>query len=92
MTHFEAYHWEDHVPRAGSWKFNLAAGVLALGLISAAFPDTGANAPAAAAAAISTGGTSDRETKISIAPAPTVQPVKSWWAHCPTAASDYADS
>ena len=39
MTHFEAYHWEDHVPRAGSWKFNLAAGVLALGLIFAAFPE-----------------------------------------------------
>jgi len=29
MMHFENYHWEDHVPRAGSWKFNLAAGLLA---------------------------------------------------------------
>ena len=38
MTHFEAYHWEDHVPRTGSWKFNLAAGLLALGLIYAALP------------------------------------------------------
>ena len=38
MTYFEAYQWEDHVPRAGSWKFNLAAGLLALGLIYAALP------------------------------------------------------
>lgn len=36
MTHFEAYRWEDHVPRAGSWKFNLSAGLLALGLIGTA--------------------------------------------------------
>ena len=39
MTHFESYHWEDHVPRAGSWKLNLAVAVLAFGLISAAMPD-----------------------------------------------------
>jgi hypothetical protein len=39
MMHFEKYHWEDHVPRAGSWKLNLAVGVLALGLIAAAMPD-----------------------------------------------------
>ena len=51
MTHFEAYQWEDHVPRAGSWKFNLAAGLLALGLIYAALPDASGNAPAATAAA-----------------------------------------
>ena len=49
MTHFEAYHWEDHVPRAGSWKFNLAAGLLALGLIYAALPGASGNAPAATA-------------------------------------------
>lgn len=39
MMHFENYHWEDHVPRAGSWKLNLAVGALAFGLISAAMPD-----------------------------------------------------
>ena len=50
MTHFEAYRWEDHVPRAGSWKFNLAAGVLALGLIATALSDTHGRAPAATAA------------------------------------------
>jgi hypothetical protein len=49
MTHFEAYHWEDHVPRAGSWKFNLAAGLLALGAIYAAVPHAASEAPAATA-------------------------------------------
>ena len=86
MTHFEAYQWEDHVPRAGSWKFNLAVGVLALGLIAAAFPDTYGNAPvitSAAAAASQVHETSDK---------PSVQPVKSWWACCPTATTRYADS
>jgi hypothetical protein len=95
MTHFEAYHWEDHVPRAGSWKFNLAAGLLALGLISAAFPDTYGNAPAAAAAArptSPTSGASNQDMEISKALAPTVQPVNSWWVYCPTTATKYADS
>ena len=92
MTHFEAYHWEDHVPRAGSWKFNLAAGLLALGLITAAFPDTHGNAPAAATAAMPASGAVDREMQISNAPSPKVQPVNSWWVYCPTSATSYADS
>ena len=86
MTHFEAYQWEDHVPRAGSWKFNLAAGVLALGLIATAFPDTFANAPVVASAAAAPSQVQDALNEA------TVQPVKSWSAYCPTAASDYADS
>ena len=92
MTHFEAYQWEDHVPRAGSWKFNLAAGLLALGLIFAAFPESDGKAPAAAAAAMQTSGAVDRDMAISKAPSPAVQPVNSWWAYCPTAATKYADS
>ena len=92
MTHFEAYHWEDHVPRAGGWKFNLAAGLLALGLIYAAFPDTYSNAPAAAAAATPASAASDWDMEISKAPAPTAQPVNSWWVYCPTTAPKYADS
>jgi hypothetical protein len=84
MTHFEAYQWEDHVPRAGSWKFNLAVGVLALGLIAAAFPDTYGNASVVASAAAAP--SEVQETKA------TVQPVKSWWVYCPTATTDYADS
>lgn len=79
MTHFEAYHWEDHVPRAGSWKFNLAVGVLALGLIAAAFPDSYGKLPAVASA--------------TAAPSEVPEtPAKDWWAYCPTAATDYADS
>jgi hypothetical protein len=89
MTHFEAYHWEDHVPRAGSWKYNLAAGVLALGLIYTALSDTSGDAPAVAAVAVPASGASDPEMEISNEI--TIQPVKSWWAYCPTAA-DYADS
>jgi hypothetical protein len=46
MMHFENYHWEDHVPRAGSWKLNLAVGVLAFGLISAAMPNNPDEHPA----------------------------------------------
>ena len=85
MTHFEAYQWEDHVPRAGSWKFNLAAGVLALGLIYAALPDTHGIAPVATAAAAPS---EVHETSN----APALQPVKSWWACRPSATTDYADS
>jgi hypothetical protein len=88
MTHFEAYRWEDHVPRAGSWKFNLAAGLLALGLIYAAFPDTDGTATAAAAAAVPAIGVHDR----TMSDGPAVRPAKSWWAYCPTAAADHADS
>jgi len=90
MTHFEAYHWEDHVPRAGSWKFNLAAGVLALGLIYAALPDASGKAPAAAAATAPSRGVHGPEMAISNAP--TVQPVNSWWAYCPTATTNHVDS
>jgi hypothetical protein len=50
MMHFENYHWEDHVPRAGSWKLNLAVGVLAFGLISAAMPHNPDKHPANQAA------------------------------------------
>ena len=89
MTHFEAYQWEDHVPRAGSWKFNLAAGLLALGLIYAAMPNTPGNA-ATAIAATQTEVALDPEMEISNGPA--VQPIKSWWASCSHVATDYADS
>ena len=92
MTHFEAYQWEDHVPRAGSWKLNLAAGLAALGLISAALPETYGNAPAVAAAAAPASGVSDRDTDISKVRSPAVQPVNSWWVYCPTSATSYADS
>jgi hypothetical protein len=89
MTHFEAYHWEDHVPRTGSWKFNLAAGLLALGLIYAALPAASGNAPAATAAS-PTNVAPDPETEISNGPA--IQPVKSWWAYCPRVTTDHVDS
>jgi len=89
MTHFEAYHWEDHVPRAGSWKFNLAAGLLALGLIYAALPDSSGNTPAATAAAPAR---VNLDPDMDISNAPAIQPVKSWWAYCPTATASYADS
>lgn len=39
MMNFDAYRWEDHVPRNGSWKFNLAVAALAVGLIATALPD-----------------------------------------------------
>ena len=52
MMQFENYQWEDHVPRKGSWKFNLAIGALAFGLIAAALPEhpagIGANIAASA--------------------------------------------
>ena len=85
MTLFEAYHWEDHVPRAGSWKFNLAAGLVALGLIYAAVPKGLSEAPATATAA-PTRGTQDLKASVSSGPA------KSWSAYCTTAADDHADS
>ena len=86
MTYFEAYRWEDHVPRAGSWKFNLAVGVLAFGLIAAAFPDTYGNMPVVASAAAAPSDVLQTSSKA------TVQPVSSWSADCPTARTDYADS
>ena len=89
MTHFEAYHWEDHVPRAGSWKVNLAAGLVALGLIYAALPNASGDAPAMSTAAAPTSVALDPEMEISNGP--TIQPVTNGWAYCPTAA-DYADS
>jgi hypothetical protein len=50
MTQFENYQWEDHVPRKGSWKFNLAIGALAFGLIAAALPEQPAGTAANIAA------------------------------------------
>jgi hypothetical protein len=91
MTHFEAYHWEDHVPRAGSWKFNLAAGVLALGLIYAALPKAVSETPtivrASAAAAI----VNDPVVEIQN-PLPDARPIEGAWANCPTAMTDLAES
>jgi hypothetical protein len=92
MTHFEAYQWEDHVPRAGSWKFNLAAGLVALGLIYAALPHASGDAPAMATAAAPTSGTRDLKMNVSAGPASSLQPAKGWSTFCPTAAKDYADS
>lgn len=88
MTHFEAYHWEDHVPRAGSWKFNLAAGVLALGLIYAALPDAPGNAPVAASAHAAT----TRDPDVKVHPLPVAQEIEDDWAYCPITRADYADS
>jgi hypothetical protein len=51
MIHFENYRWEDHVPRKGGWKFNLAVGALAFGLIAAAMPDNAGQRAAAISAA-----------------------------------------
>ena len=90
MTHFDAYHWEDHVPRAGSWKVNLAAGLLALGLIYAAFPDASGDAPAMTTAAAPA--SQDLKTNVSSGPSSNVQPVKSWSTYCPIAANNFADS
>jgi hypothetical protein len=92
MTHFEAYHWEDHVPRAGGWKFNLAAGLVALGLIYAALPSASGDAPAMATAAAPTSGTQDFKMNVSSGPSPGFEPAKSWSIFCRTAAKDYADS
>jgi len=52
MMQFENYQWQDHVPRKGSWKFNLMVGALAFGLIAAALPEhpTGTAANIAASA------------------------------------------
>jgi hypothetical protein len=91
MTQFDAYRWEDHVPRAGSWKFNLAAGALALALISAAFPGTD-KTPSAAIAARPAGEVSEPHTEFSSASRPTVQLVESRRVSCPSAATPYADS
>jgi|RhiMetdeSRZDD1v2_1073273.scaffolds.fasta_scaffold310517_2 hypothetical protein len=86
MTHFEAYRWEDHVPRAGSWKFNLAAGVLALGLIYTTLPAAGGDA----AAAIATAPVHRLETLHGASSA--IQPVTNRWAYCRTQAAGSADS
>ncbi len=90
MTHFEAYRWEDHVPRAGSWKFNLAAGMLALALIATALPDTSDHASATATATAPTSDVHDPEMETSTAP--TVQPIEGWWAYCPTVANNNVDT
>jgi hypothetical protein len=86
MTHFEAYRWEDHVPRAGSWKFNLKAGVLALGLISGAFPNTDGKT------AMATSAVAAPNKLVEVSNRLTIQPVKSRWAYCPTASADTAGS
>ena len=89
MTYFEAYQWEDHVPRAGGWKFNLAAGLLALGLIYAALPAASSEAPTIiqASAAI----VHDPVVEIQY-PLPDARPVEGAWADCPSAMSDLAES
>ena len=90
MTHFEAYHWEDHVPRAGGWKFNLTAGLLALGLIYAALPDASGNAPAATA---STPAAIVHDPVVEIQyPLLDARPIEGAWAHCPSAMTDLAES
>ena len=57
---FEDYRWQDHVPRTGTWKFNLAAGAIAFGLVWAALPPVpdissvaGMSAPPASGAGLS---------------------------------------
>jgi hypothetical protein len=54
MMEFENYRWEDHVPRAGSWKLNLAVAAVAFGLIAAALADDGVKRPLHMQAAAST--------------------------------------
>jgi hypothetical protein len=50
MMQFENYQWQDHVPRKGSWKFNLVVGALAFGLIASALPEHRAGSAASIAA------------------------------------------
>jgi hypothetical protein len=92
MTYFEAYHWEDHVPRAGSWKLNLAAGLVALGLIYVALPKASGVAPAMATAAAPTSGMQYPKMNVSSGQSSGVQPGWSWSIDCPAASNDYADS
>src|SRR5918994_3781223 len=40
MTQFEQYRWEDRVLRKGSWKFNLAMGAVAFGVLTGACLDS----------------------------------------------------
>ena len=91
MTHFEAYHWEDHVPRAGGWKFNLAAGLLALGLIYVALPEASSKAPAIIQASAPAAIVHDPVVEIRY-PLLDARPVEGAWAHCPTAMTDLAES
>lgn len=39
MTQLEQYRWEDRVLRKGNWKFNLAVGVIAFGVLTGACLD-----------------------------------------------------
>ena len=40
MTQFEQYRWEDRLLRKGSWKFNLAVGAVAFGVLAGACLDS----------------------------------------------------
>lgn len=40
MTQFEQYRWEDRLLRKGSWKFNLAVGAVAFGVLTGACLDS----------------------------------------------------
>jgi hypothetical protein len=97
MTHFEAYHWEDHVPRSGSWKFNLTVSLLAFGLIFAAFPDIPAGSSsmvartARPAAEVTYRDTPVRDTSRHDLPAASVGALGQS-VHCPIAAPEHADS
>jgi hypothetical protein len=94
MTHFEAYRWEDHVPRKGSWKFNLVVGALAFALIAATLPDVpherGASRSASAKLPASVN-SSALHAAGRTAPAGFVGSVDEA-AQCPSAVRDHADS
>jgi hypothetical protein len=94
MTHFEAYHWEDHVPRSGSWKFNLTISLLAFGLIFSAFPDI----PVGSSSTMSRTAASATELTYPVVdtsrhdlPAASVG-VVGQSVYCPTATPEHADS
>jgi hypothetical protein len=91
MIHFETYQWEDHVPRKGGWKFNLALGALAFAVIAAAMPDkAGRDAASISAAAKPAAAVnlSALETERRIEPAATTG-TNGEWARCQ---ASYADS
>lgn len=91
MTHFEAYHWEDHVPRTGGWKFNLAAGLLALGLIATALPEASSEASTIIRASAPEAIVHDPVAEIQY-PLSDARPIERAWTDCPTAMSELAES